>query len=293
MAKITELEPSDSEETTPKKSSKESKGKLMSSKPVPRDQRPTSGSLKNTTGTLYINYIVLPIVIVIISVAVLFFSNQKAINQVSTPSSSSKKGIIMSATELAKHDGSDPNIPVYIVILGRIYDVEKGRRHYGKGSGYNVFAGRDSTPSFVTGMFSREKATDDVSGLSPEEMLGIKDWMDFYRKDYTYVGKVIGRYYDENGKPTDALKQAKALIKEGKRLKDIQKGEDKKFPPCNSKWSQTEGAEVWCSKERQVHKNPISLFYITKYPEFFKPFSLFHLYLRFLGNIYSPLSDKS
>lgn len=264
MAKITELEPSDNEETTPKKSS--SKGKLTSStsKPVPRDQKPASGSLKNTTGTLYINYIALPIVIVIISVAVLFFSNQKAIEQAPKPSSS-KKGVLMSATELARHDGSDPNIPVYIAILGRVYDVDKGRRHYGKGSGYNVFAGRDSTPSFVTGMFSREKATDDVSGLSPEEMIGIKDWMDFYRKDYTYVGKVVGRYYDENGKPTDALKQAKALIKEGKRLKEIQKGEDKKFPPCNSKWSQTEGAEVWCSKDRQVHQNPISLF-LTLYP---------------------------
>jgi hypothetical protein len=72
-------------------------------------------------------------------------------------------------------------------------------------------------------------------------MLGIKDWIDFYRKDYSYIGKVVGRYYDENGNPTSALKQAKALIKEGKRLKEIQKGEDQKFPPCNSKWSQSEG----------------------------------------------------
>ncbi|KAK3730863.1 hypothetical protein QZH41_009968 [Actinostola sp. cb2023] len=155
----------------------------------------------------------------------------------------------MTATELAKHDGSDPSVPIYIAILGRVYDVDKGRRHYGKDSGYNVFAGRDSTPSFVTGVFSREKATDDVTGLSPEEMLGIKEWMDFYRKDYTYLGKVIGRYYNENGKPTSALKEAKALIKEGKLLREKQKDDDKKFPPCNSKWSQNEGAEVWCSQE--------------------------------------------
>jgi predicted heme/steroid binding protein len=151
MAKITELEPSDSNETTSRKSSKECKGESRSSRPDEKEEKSASVSLQNTTGTLYINYILLPIVIVIISIAVLFTTNQTAIKKTR---GSSKKGMIMTAVELAKHDGSDPNVPVYIAILGRVYDVEKGRRHYGKGSGYNIFAGRDSTPSFVTGMFS-------------------------------------------------------------------------------------------------------------------------------------------
>lgn len=171
----------------------------------------------------------------------------------------SKKEVLLTAEELAKHDGSDPNIPVYLAILGRIYDVEKGRRHYEVGSGYNVFAGRDSTPSFVTGKFAREDATDDVKGLSPEDMMGVKGWLDFYRKDYTYVGKLIGRYYDSEGKPTEALQEAKSLIKEGQRLQKLQDAENKRFPGCNSRWSKDEGSLVWCSENRYVFRLSVML----------------------------------
>lgn len=170
-----------------------------------------------------------------------------------------KKEVLLTAEELAKHDGSDPNIPVYLAILGRIYDVDKGRRHYEVGSGYNVFAGRDSTPSFVTGKFAREDATDDVKGLSPEDMMGVKGWLDFYRKDYTYVGKLIGRYYDSEGKPSEALQEAKALIKEGQRLQKLQDAENKRFPGCNSRWSKDEGSLVWCSENRYVFRFSVIL----------------------------------
>lgn len=247
MAKITEL-PSD-DDSPPATSNK--KPEKSAQKPLPKQKKSDKPmTLTNTSGVLYINYILLPIVMIVLSVLFLYFTQKE--DQKEVKSSQPKKGILMTATELSKHDGSDPSIPIYIAILGRVYDVDKGKRHYGKDSGYNVFAGRDSTPSFVTGQFSRDKATDDVTGLSPEEMLGIKEWMDFYRKDYTYIGKVIGRYYDENGSPTPALKKAKKLIKEGKLLRDKQKEDDKKLPPCNSKWSQNEGSEVWCSTERYV-----------------------------------------
>ncbi|EDO44622.1 predicted protein, partial [Nematostella vectensis] len=155
---------------------------------------------------------------------------------------------LLSTEDLAKHDGSQPDANIYIAILGKVYDVEKGRRFYGPGTGYHVFAGRDSTPSFVTGMFDRAKATDDCSNLKNEDLLGIKGWMEFYQKDYKYVGKVVGRYYDAQGKPTAALKEARHKMKEGERERERQKQEDVKFPGCNSKWSQAEGAEVWCSQ---------------------------------------------
>lgn len=169
-------------------------------------------------------------------------------NHSETAKATIKPKPLLTEEELSKHDGSNPSIPIYISILGRVYDVDKGRRHYEVGSGYNVFAGRDSTPSFVTGAFSREKAVDDVKGLSPEEMLGIKEWLDFYRKDYTFVGKLIGRYYDSEGNPTEALNEAKAVIKEGQKLKKLQEAENKRFPGCNSRWSLEEGSTVWCSQ---------------------------------------------
>jgi len=171
-------------------------------------------------------------------------------NQSETAKATIKPKPLLTEEELSQHDGSNPSIPIYISILGRVYDVDKGRRHYEVGSGYNVFAGRDSTPSFVTGVFSKENAVDDVKGLSPEEMLGIKEWLDFYRKDYTFVGKLIGRYYDSEGNPTEALNEAKAVIKEGQRLKKLQEAENKRFPGCNSRWSAEEGSAVWCSQNR-------------------------------------------
>ena len=196
-------------------------------------------------------YVVLSVVAVLITGLLTFavtvhFANHRTVPAKATVNSKT----LLTEEELLKHDGSVPHTPIYISILGRIYNVEKGRRHYEVGSGYNVFAGRDSTPSFVTGVFSREQATDDVKGLSPEEMLGIKEWLDFYRNDYTYVGKLIGRYYDSDGNPTEALKEAKAVIKKGQELKKLQEAENKRFPGCNSRWSAEEGSTVWCSQNR-------------------------------------------
>ena len=212
----------------------------------------SSRLLSRTKATLYVNYILMPVIVVIIAGLLTYFASKNTDSQTSGASRAKKpkSNVLFTVEELAKHDGSDPNIPIYIAILGRVYNVDKGRRHYTIGSGYNVFAGRDSTPSFVTGLFSREKATDNVKGMTPEDMLGIKDWLDFYRRDYTYVGKLIGRYYDHDGNPTQALKEAKVLIKEGQRLKKLQEDENKRFPGCNSKWSIEEGSMVWCSKNR-------------------------------------------
>lgn len=198
-------------------------------------------------------YILVPVVVVIAAGLLTFIASRQqekeaTIDQKSVTDKPTKKHVLLSAEDLAKHDGLNTKIPIYIAILGRIYDVEKGRQHYEPGSGYNVFAGRDSTPSFVTGKFVKEEATDDVKGLSPEEMIAIKEWLDFYRKDYTYIGKLIGRYYDSKGNPTEALKEAKEVIKEGQRLQKLEEAENKRFPGCNSRWSAEEGSVVWCSK---------------------------------------------
>jgi predicted heme/steroid binding protein len=51
--------------------------------------------------------------------------------------------------ELAKYDGSDPTLPIYLSIRGRVYDVTAGRSHYGPEGGYHGFAGRDASRSFL------------------------------------------------------------------------------------------------------------------------------------------------
>ncbi len=38
-----------------------------------------------------------------------------------------------------------------LAILGQVFDVTKGRKHYGKDGGYAFFAGKDAARAFVTG----------------------------------------------------------------------------------------------------------------------------------------------
>ncbi|XP_071904353.1 membrane-associated progesterone-binding protein 4-like isoform X2 [Coffea arabica] len=49
---------------------------------------------------------------------------------------------LFSAEELSFYNGSDPHLPIYLAIVGSVFDVTKGKSHYGAGGGYNHFAGR-------------------------------------------------------------------------------------------------------------------------------------------------------
>lgn len=59
---------------------------------------------------------------------------------------------------------------------------------------------------------------------------------------YTYKGKLIGRFFDEQGAATAALQSVHERAKEGERLKAERAEEEKNWPSCNTKWTQEEGA---------------------------------------------------
>lgn len=40
----------------------------------------------------------------------------------------------------------DPGAPLYLAILGEVYDVSVGRKYYGPGEGYHCFVGRCQSP---------------------------------------------------------------------------------------------------------------------------------------------------
>merc|ERR1740130_2272454 len=109
---------------------------------------------------------------------------------------------LFTSEELAVHDASHKHI--FLAILGEVYNVTKGKQYYGTGEGYAGFAGCDGSRSFVTGNFSKEEISDSLDGFTPEEVAGVVGWRDFYRNEdkYTFIGKLIGRYYDENGQNT-------------------------------------------------------------------------------------------
>ncbi|XP_060147188.1 neuferricin isoform X2 [Globicephala melas] len=150
--------------------------------------------------------------------------------------------------ELARYRGRPGDRGLYLALLGRVYDVSSGRRHYEPGAHYSGFAGRDASRAFVTGDYSEGGLVDDVSDLSFSEMLTLQSWLSFYEQNYEFIGRVTGRFYGEDGLPTPELTQAEAMITKGLEANKQELKEKQKFPPCNAEWSSTRGSRFWCSQ---------------------------------------------
>ncbi|RHZ74123.1 hypothetical protein Glove_227g169 [Diversispora epigaea] len=110
-----------------------------------------------------------------------------------------RKEMIFSEEELARYDGSDENLPIYLAINGEVFDVTKGKHYYGKGGGYSFFSGKDASRSYVTGCFETH-LTHDLRGLTREQLKELENWASFYRDHHTYykVGRVIHKPIDPN-----------------------------------------------------------------------------------------------
>ncbi|NXG04750.1 NEUFC protein, partial [Sakesphorus luctuosus] len=156
---------------------------------------------------------------------------------------------LLSARDLRRYRGAPGDPGLYLALLGRVFDVQRGRRHYGPGGAYSALAGRDATRAFATGDFTPAGLVDDVSSLSPRELLSIQGWLSFYSDNYDPVGKLVGRYYDGNGAPTEALREAEAAMEEALKLQADSEQRKQQFPPCNSEWSSAKGTRFWCSRQ--------------------------------------------
>ena len=156
---------------------------------------------------------------------------------------------IFEKEELSGHTGADRTKPILLSILGTVFDVSKGEKHYGVGGSYSFFTGKDGTRAFVTGDFTEAGLTDNLEGLSPKEIKEVMTWFEFYRKDYTEVGKLVGRFYDATGAPTEGWARIREALQDAEKEEREDKEEKDRFPICNSKWSQAEGGEVWCDQK--------------------------------------------
>lgn len=87
-----------------------------------------------------------------IVISVLFTTDtfEPLINLVVTSLSlSSSTGRLFTKDELSKFTGID-NSGVYLAIIGQVFDVTKGRKHYGEGGGYHFFTGNNLLPCMCT-----------------------------------------------------------------------------------------------------------------------------------------------
>uniref|UniRef100_A0A8C5GIL0 Neuferricin n=1 Tax=Gouania willdenowi TaxID=441366 RepID=A0A8C5GIL0_GOUWI len=154
---------------------------------------------------------------------------------------------LLSRRELSVHNGEQGSEGLFLALLGQVFDVQKGSKHYGPGGAYHALAGRDASLAFITGDFTERGLTDDVSSLSALQVVVLYDWLEFYQREYQSVGVVVGRFYSETGRPTEQLLRVEASLAQGKQIKAETEREKMKYPSCNSEWSGARGGRVWCS----------------------------------------------
>lgn len=115
----------------------------------------------------------------------------------------------------------------------------------GVDGGYEFFTGRDASRAFVTGKFA-DDLNDNVTDFTDAQMGGLVHWKDFFLKEYTYVGRVAGAFFDEQGHVKDQLREVLAATRRAKAAERERKSKKSDHPDCNKRWSQAKGGEVWC-----------------------------------------------
>ncbi|KAL1624252.1 Dihydrodipicolinate synthase [Neofusicoccum ribis] len=90
------------------------------------------------------------------------------------------------------------NMPVYLAVRGRVFDVTPGRNFYGPGGPYANFAGRDASRGLACGSFDEDMLTKDLdapldtlSDLGDEEMEALMGWEERFSEKYLVVGKLV------------------------------------------------------------------------------------------------------
>ncbi len=113
-----------------------------------------------------------------------------------------------------------------------------------------VHVGRDGSRAYITGEFDEEGLIDNIEGFTPGQVADLDGWVKFYDKDYTFVGKLIARYYNKDGSQTKEWYKYQRALADKEKL-DVETAKLKiKFPGCNSHWTQDEGGKVFCTTGR-------------------------------------------
>lgn len=155
----------------------------------------------------------------------------------------------MTLEQLKEFDGRGSL--VYVGILGKVFDVTEGTKFYGKDAEYSFFAGCDASRSYATGKAEMDNKHI-VTDMSEKEIQAVYKWFEFYEKhkDYRYVGKVAGLYYDQNGRATEELRTVLRIVQDGKVEDEKEQEEKEKYPSCNMHWKDKKG-KIWCESEHR------------------------------------------
>ncbi|XP_044753585.1 neuferricin homolog [Coccinella septempunctata] len=184
----------------------------------------------------------------ILAILIAIYFSGDALNSLYDDEEESGKPLMFTTESLSEFNGKiSPKL--YLSIMGLVFDVSKGMKHYGPGASYNFFIGKDTTRNFVDGNFECKQNCDDVTGLSSQELRSLMDWVKFYKNNYDEVGKLIGKYYDIEGNPTPYAKNIHKLIERALKEETEEDRLKLKYPGCNMEWNYEQGTHVWCTDQ--------------------------------------------
>ncbi|XP_032513371.2 neuferricin [Danaus plexippus] len=199
---------------------------------------------------LYFKFLIVIITIAVVIAAIILnkFPSEYESPKINDTPEVPKKVYIFTDQELAQYNGIQQE-RIYLSVIGSVFDVTKGRKHYKKGASYHYFAGKDGSRALVTGDFNDESSNKDyVLDLNCDDIFNILHWRRTFREKYEFIGYLSGRYYDENGAETMYMTGLKKVVKQCREEKEEAKKQERIFPPCNISWKEGEGSKVWCSK---------------------------------------------
>ncbi|GFN83947.1 membrane-associated progesterone receptor component 1-like [Plakobranchus ocellatus] len=96
--------------------------------------------------------------------------------------------------QLREYDGKGSDGRVLIAVNGKVFDVTRGKRFYGPGGPYGLFAGHDASRALATfslGEDALKSEYDDLSDLNSLQMESVREWEMQFQEKYIYVGKLL------------------------------------------------------------------------------------------------------
>lgn len=97
----------------------------------------------------------------------------------------------LTSAELAKFDGSDDSLPLYLAVKKTIFDVSKAKDMYGPGKSYHAFVGKDASRALGMSTTKLEHCVSDYSTLDVDQLQVLEQWYALYVKKYNIVGQLV------------------------------------------------------------------------------------------------------
>ncbi|XP_045203961.2 membrane-associated progesterone receptor component 1-like [Mercenaria mercenaria] len=100
----------------------------------------------------------------------------------------------MTLEQLREFDGKGPDGRILLAANGKVFDVTRGKRFYGPGGPYGLFAGRDASRALATFSMTDDvfrNEYDDLSDLTSMQMESVREWEMQFTEKYDYVGRLL------------------------------------------------------------------------------------------------------